>query len=277
MNSFSSEVKKELSQINNLSKKELVRAELLGYSLTGITNSFTTQSEYNINRFGKLLTNVGINDFSISVSGKNYTIKTKQKIEIDENIDNIEKERALVRGVFMGAGSISKPNRKYNLAIGFNDNAPASYVKQIIEKQNIISKIISREKKHILYIEDGEMISEFLAFIEAKKSVLNFENERVVKNVRNKVNRLVNCETANLSKTISSSVKQIEYRKYIKSKKKFSNLSAKEQEIANLRIKNPNMSLQNLGKLVNPPVSKSGVTHRLKNIQNYANELRAKS
>lgn len=277
MNSFSSEVKKELSQINNLSKKELVRAELLGYSLTGITNSFTTQSEYNINRFGKLLTNVGINDFSISVSGKNYTIKTKQKIEIDENIDNIEKERALVRGVFMGAGSISKPNRKYNLAIGFNDNAPASYVKQIIEKQNIISKIISREKKHILYIEDGEMISEFLAFIEAKKSVLNFENERVVKNVRNKVNRLVNCETANLSKTISSSVKQIEDIKYIKSKKKFSNLSAKEQEIANLRIKNPNMSLQNLGKLVNPPVSKSGVTHRLKNIQNYANELRAKS
>ena len=275
MNSFSSEVKKELSQINNLS--ELVRAELLGYSLTGITNSFTTQSEYNINRFGKLLTNVGINDFSISVSGKNYTIKTKQKIEIDENIDNIEKERALVRGVFMGAGSISKPNRKYNLAIGFNDNAPASYVKQIIEKQNIISKIISREKKHILYIEDGEMISEFLAFIEAKKSVLNFENERVVKNVRNKVNRLVNCETANLSKTISSSVKQIEDIKYIKSKKKFSNLSAKEQEIANLRIKNPNMSLQNLGKLVNPPVSKSGVTHRLKNIQNYANELRAKS
>lgn len=277
MNSFSSEVKKELSQINNLSKKELVRAELLGYSLTGITNSFTTQSEYNINRFGKLLTNVGINDFSISVSGKNYTIKTKQKIEIDENIDNIEKERALVRGAFMGAGSISKPNRKYNLAIGFNDNAPASYVKQIIEKQNIISKIISREKKHILYIEDGEMISEFLAFIEAKKSVLNFENERVVKNVRNKVNRLVNCETANLSKTISSSVKQIEDIKYIKSKKKFSNLSAKEQEIANLRIKNPNMSLQNLGKLVNPPVSKSGVTHRLKNIQNYANELRAKS
>ena len=277
MNSFSSEVKKELSQINNLSKKELVRAELLGYSLTGITNSFTTQSEYNINRFGKLLTNVGINDFSISVSGKNYTIKTKQKIEIDENIDNIEKERALVRGVFMGAGSISKPNRKYNLAIGFNDNARASYVKQIIEKQNIISKIISREKKHILYIEDGEMISEFLAFIEAKKSVLNFENERVVKNVRNKVNRLVNCETANLSKTISSSVKQIEDIKYIKSKKKFSNLSAKEQEIANLRIKNPNMSLQNLGKLVNPPVSKSGVTHRLKNIQNYANELRAKS
>ena len=165
----------------------------------------------------------------------------------------------------------------YNLAIGFNDNAPASYVKQIIEKQNIISKIISREKKHILYIEDGEMISEFLAFIEAKKSVLNFENERVVKNVRNKVNRLVNCETANLSKTISSSVKQIEDIKYIKSKKKFSNLSAKEQEIANLRIKNPNMSLQNLGKLVNPPVSKSGVTHRLKNIQNYANELRAKS
>lgn len=176
----------------------------------------------------------------------------------------------------MGAGTISKPNKKYHLEIVFDDEQSANYVKQIIEEQNVISKIINREKKSILYIEDGEMISEFLAFIGANKSVLDFENERVLKNVRNNVNRLVNCETANLSKTVSSSVKQIEDIKYIKSKKKFNNLSEKEQEIANIRLKNSNMSLQNLGKLTNPPISKSGVKHRLENIQNYATELRKK-
>ncbi len=279
MNSFSSDVKKELSQINNLSKKELVKAELMGYILTGISDNFTTQSEYNINRFAKLLTNAKIDDFSISISGKNYTIKTKHKIEIDKSVKDIkdqEEERAVVRGAFMGAGTISKPNRKYHLEIVFNNEENAMFIKEIIDKQNITSKIINREKKYVLYIEDGEMISEFLAFIGANKSVLNFENERVLKNVRNNVNRLVNCETANLSKIVTSSVKQIEDIKYIKSKKKFNNLSEKEQEIANLRIKNPNMSLQNLGKMLNPPISKSGVKHRLEGIQNFAEELRNK-
>lgn len=274
MNSFSSEVKKELSQINNLSKKELVRAELFGYLITSSSNSFTTQSEYNINRFGKLLTNVGKNDFKISISGKNYTIKTKERIRLDENINSTDEEKALVRGAFMGTGTITKPTRKYHLEIVFGDEKSANYVKSIIQKQGIYSNVICREKKYVLYIEDGEKVSEFLAFIGANKSVLNFENERVIKNVRNNVNRLVNCETANLNKTILSSVKQIEDIKYIKQKRKFNNLTEKEQEIANLRIKNPNASLQNLGKLANPEISKSGVKHRLENIQNYANELR---
>ena len=263
MNSFSADVKKELSEINNLSKKELVKAELYGYLLTNKSQSFTTQSEYNINRYGKLLTNIGINDFDISISGKNYIIKTKKEIKNTVKIESLEEKKAVVRGAFMGAGTISKPNKKYHLEIVFDDEQSANYVKQIIEEQNVISKIINREKKSILYIEDGEMISEFLAFIGANKSVLDFENERVLKNVRNNVNRLVNCETANLSKTVSSSVKQIEDIKYIKSKKKFNNLSEKEQEIANIRLKNSNMSLQNLGKLTNPPISKSGVKHRL--------------
>lgn len=276
MNSFSADVKKELSEINNLSKKELVKAELYGYLLTNKSQSFTTQSEYNINRYGKLLTNIGINDFDISISGKNYIIKTKKEIKNTVKIESLEEKKAVVRGAFMGAGTISKPNKKYHLEIVFDDEQSANYVKQIIEEQNVISKIINREKKSILYIEDGEMISEFLAFIGANKSVLDFENERVLKNVRNNVNRLVNCETANLSKTVSSSVKQIEDIKYIKSKKKFNNLSEKEQEIANIRLKNSNMSLQNLGKLTNPPISKSGVKHRLENIQNYATELRNK-
>ena len=115
MNSFSSDVKKELSQINNLSKKELVKAELMGYILTGISDNFTTQSEYNINRFAKLLTNAKIDDFSISISGKNYTIKTKHKIEIDKSVKDIkdqEEERAVVRGAFYGGRHDFKTKQK---------------------------------------------------------------------------------------------------------------------------------------------------------------------
>ena len=121
MNSFSADVKKELSEINNLSKKELVKAELYGYLLTNKSQSFTTQSEYNINRYGKLLTNIGINDFDISISGKNYIIKTKKEIKNTVKIESLEEKKAVVRGAFKGTGTISKPNKKYHLENVFDD------------------------------------------------------------------------------------------------------------------------------------------------------------
>ena len=140
---------------------------------------------------------------------------------------------------------------------------------------------MKRENKYIVYIEEGESISNFLAYIGANKSVLKFENTRVIKEVRNKVNRLVNCETANLNKTINTSVKQIEDIKYLKQIKKFNELTEKEQELANLRIENPNASLQELGEMLDIKLSKSGVNHRLASIMkkasNYKNEKNVKN
>ncbi len=272
--SFCAKVKKELSEINNLSNKKLVKAELEGYLLTNSSNKFVTENQYNINRFAKLLDNFGENDYKIEMQGINFCITLKKKITICDDINTDEEKRALVRGAFMSSGSITNPKNVYHLEIVFDSEANAKRVKKILEQSDIETKLLNREKKSILYMKDGENISNFLAFVGANKSVLDFEDERVIKDMRNNVNRLVNCETANLNKTISSSVRQVEDIKLIKAKKKFDRLTEKEQELANVRLENPNASLQELGQLLEKKISKSGVNHRLEGIRELAEELK---
>ena len=274
MDSFSSKIKEELSKINNLSNKNLVRAELKGYLITNSSNKFVTENQYNINRFAKLLSNCGENDYKIEMQGKNFCITIKRKINFENNEMSEEENRALVRGAFMSSGSITNPSNVYHLEVVFDKEKDAEEIRKILAQSDIEAKLLKREKNAILYIKDGENISKFLAFIGANKSVLNFEDERVVREMRNKINRLVNCETANLNKTISTSVRQIEDIKLIKSKNKFNKLKEKEQELANVRLANPNASLQELGQLLEKPISKSGVNHRLEGIRKLADELR---
>ncbi len=275
MNEFATNVRKELGQRRDLSNKRLVKAELKGYLLTILSNEFSTESEYNINRFSKLLSNIGYNDFSISIKGKKYTIKLKSEIDLlKEEITDIEEKKAFVRGAFLGAGTITDPQKGYHLEMVFNNDENAKDIKEILNDNEIISNIIRRESKYLTYIDDGENIVNFLAFIGANKSVLEFEDTRVYKEVRNKVNRIVNYETANMNKTITSSVKQIEDIKFIKSKKQFEKLPTKEQELAQVRLNNPNASLKELGELLSTPISKSGVNHRMQNISKFAEDLR---
>ena len=275
MKSFSANIKKELSSINNLSNKDLVKTELYGYLLTISSNKFITENEYNVNRFGKLLSNLDKNNYKIEMLGKNFCI-TYPKINLEiKNLEfNEEENKAICRGAFLSSGSITNPKNVYHLEIVFPKEENAQIVKDILEKFDIEAKILKRNKKFIVYIKDGENISKFLAFVGANKSVLDFEDERVIKDMRNRVNRLVNCETANLNKTISSSVKQIEDIKLIKKKKKFDRLTEKEQELALLRLENPDLSLKELGNLLKEPISKSGVNHRLEQIAKLADELR---
>ena len=210
MESFSKSVKEELSKLNNLSDKNLVKYELQGYLLTSNSNKFVTENEYNINRFSKLLSNTGTDNYKIEITGNKYCITTKEKIEISQEINNIEEAKAIVRGSFMGAGSITNPKTKYHLEIVFQNEENAAKVNTILNYYNINSKILKRNNKYIIYLKDGEDISSFLAFIGANSSVLQFEENRVIRDVRNNVNRIVNCETANLSKTVDAAVKQIE-------------------------------------------------------------------
>lgn len=139
---------------------------------------------------------------------------------------------------------------------------------------NIIFKELERKSSYSLYSKDGEEISKFLALIGASKAVINFEEIRVIRDIRNNVNRKVNCETANLNKTVNAAVRQIEDIKFIYNSKAEDKLSDSLKEIANLRMENPDISLVELGKLLKEPIGKSGVNHRLKKIQEIANELR---
>ena len=182
--------------------------------------------------------------------------------------------RLCIREAFIKSGSMNDPNKKYHLEIMFKTKKKAEEMQTLLNNFNINAKVIKREKDYMLYLKDGEEISEFLALIGANSSVIKFEEIRVLKETRNDINRLVNCETANLNKTINAAVKQIEDIKLIKKKHKFSNLPENLQEIAELRIANPDVSLVELGKMLSDPIGKSGVNHRLKKLSAIAEDLR---
>lgn len=274
--SFSSNVKEELSKLSTLKDKQSVKAELIGYLITNNINidekniRFSSKSEYNINRFSKLLSNLNVMDHEIDIQGEIYTISLK-KIDLQEKInledksiilkDNINRQlkdeiytKSIVRGAFLGGGSINNPENKYHLEIIFSLEENAKYIANILKNYEIECKILNKSHCYSLYSKEGETISNLLAFIGASNSVLKFEEIRVVRDMRNNVNRLVNCETANLNKIINASLKQIEDIKLIKEKKKFKNLSKNLQEIAELRLKNPEASLIELGNMLEVPV-----------------------
>lgn len=193
---------------------------------------------------------------------------TNAQMKQDEQI-----ARLCIREAFIKSGSMNDPNKKYHLQIMFKTKKKAEEMQKLLENFYIHPRIIKKENNYMLYLKDGEEISQFLALIGANNTVLKFEEVRVIKEKRNDINRLVNCETANLNKTISAAVKQIEDIKLIKAKGKFATLPENLQEIANLRIENPDLSLVELGKLLKEPIGKSGVNHRLKKISTIAEEL----
>lgn len=290
--SFSSDIKQELNNLKNLSNKETVKYELIGYLVSGNIDieknhiEYTTESDYNINRFSKLLSNLNI-DHNIDVSGKIFVIKVKSKylenfiaidkkeIHIDKKIigenNNQENSKAIIRGMFLGSGSINNPENKYHLEISFSNNRNLELAAEILEKLDIKVKNMVVKNKYYIYIKEGEEISKILALIGANKAVMKFEEIRIQREMRGKVNRLVNCESANLNKTINASVEQIAAINKLKQEGKYNKLNDNLKEIAELRLENPDMSLIELGKKLKNPVGKSGVNYRLKKIMEIAN------
>ncbi len=300
--SFSSDIKKELNKTSNLANKELVKYELIGYLMSNnidLNNKkikYTTESDYNINRFSRLLANLGINH-SIEINGKVFAIRFTTKeitfwfeiLEKENNSKNqelcikqelineiskkTEYKKAIIRGMFMGAGSINNPDNKYHMEIILSNIQNLNVAENLLKDLGISVKKMQVKNRNSIYIKDAEEISKFLALIEANKAVLKFEDIRIQKEMREKVNRIVNCNTANLNKTINASIEQIAAIEKIKNKGKFKKLENNLQEIADLRIKNPNASLVELGKMLKEPIGKSGVNYRLKKIVEIAKEL----
>lgn len=292
--SFSKDIKEELSKLNTLSNKENVKFELIGYLISNNTTikekiRYSTENEYNINRFNKILSTLKIN-YKIELQGRVYSIIFK-KIDLDKieylenkiqiNIENeidIKKDemilKSLVRGSFLGAGSINNPNNKYHLEILFSTLKNANVILKLLEAFGIEAKILKRKNSTSIYIKEAEEISKMLAFIGANKSVLNFEEIRVMRDTRNNINRLVNCETANLNKTINAALEQVEQIEYLQKIGEFDSLPENLKEIAMLRQENPDVSLVQLGQMLSAPIGKSGVNHRLKKICEIAKEYR---
>ena len=315
--SFSSDLKEELSKISNLNKKDEVKYELIGYLISKnasvVKNNvrYATESEYNINRFSKLLRNLEI-DNNIEFDGKSFIITFKVKnlieeVEVVENqleikfnvdfediktissgqseklvqndinnnklivIENDNCKRAIVRGAFLGAGSINNPSRTYHLEINLSTKNNMEFLDEILKQCNIRCKKL--ENNNSIYLKDGEEISAIIALFGASSSVLKFEDIRVQKEMNGKVNRIVNCQSANLNKTLNASVEQIDAIRRLQQSNKFNNLDDNLKEIALIRLEYPDMSLVELGKRLKEPLGKSGVNYRLKRIIKIAEDL----
>lgn len=197
---------------------------------------------------------------------------------IDPNMVNTdETKRAYIRGAFLGGGSISNPEKTYHLEFVTHSEEYANDLCALINSCGLNSKVIQRKNSFIIYIKEGEQIVDLLNILGAHTCLLELENIRIKKEMRNNVNRLVNCETANLSKTVNAAVRQVESIKLIQNSIGLQRLPKNLQEIAELRLKYKEESLKELGEMLEPPVGKSGVNHRLRKIEKIAEEIRSGS
>lgn len=182
--------------------------------------------------------------------------------------------RAYIKGVFMTSGSINDPNKGYHMEIVSDNIGRAEFIQEIIHGFGISSRMIQRKKYSVVYIKDGEMIVEMLGLMGAHISLMDMENIRIKKDIRNTINRRVNCEAANLNKTVSAAVKQVNDINYIISTKGIDFLPENLQELALARLESEDATLKELGEMMTPPIGKSGVNHRLRKISEIAEELR---
>ena len=183
-------------------------------------------------------------------------------------------KRAFIRGAFLSSGSISDPRKGYHFEIVCTDGEKAGQLQEIIRSFHIDAKIVLRKKSYVVYVKEGAQIVDMLAIMEANVALMDLENIRILKEMRNSVNRKVNCETANINKTVSAAVKQIEDIRLIEKKVGFQSLNEGLEEVARLRLQYPEATLKELGMMLTPQVGKSGVNHRLRKLSTLAEELR---
>lgn len=183
-------------------------------------------------------------------------------------------KRAYIRGAFLAGGSISDPNKSYHFEIVCRSIPQAEQLRDVINSFDMDAKIVARKKYQVVYLKEGSQIVDILNIMEAHVALMNLENVRILKEMRNSVNRKVNCETANISKTVNAAVKQLADIEYIRETAGLSYLSENLKEMALLRLEYPDAPLAELGTYLNPPVGKSGVNHRLRRISEMADSLR---
>lgn len=183
-------------------------------------------------------------------------------------------KQAYIRGAFLTSGSVTAPEKGYHLEIVCANDIHADNVLYIMSEFGLEPKQVERKKYKVIYIKDGSMIVDMLNIMGAHVSLMDMENVRILKDMRNSVNRRVNCETANISKTVSAAVKQIDDIRYIEKVKGMKYLPANLRSLAEMRLEEPELPLKELGERLSPPLGKSGVNHRLRKISEIANELR---
>lgn len=310
--SFSSEVKEELEKRIDTAKHCQIAEFAAFMGMAGSVNEgddgklfieFTTENETTLKKFTSLLSkiySIKEDEYEIISDAKNgkdilVRIEDQQRVAgilmtlkwcddqfteikpvfVDSRI--VSKEcckKAFVRGAFMVSGSISDPNKFYHYEIVCRFDEDAEILKGLLNFFNLDAKVIVRKNSFVVYLKEGNNITDTLNLMGAVVSQMNLFNVMILKGISNDINRKVNCETANLNKTIEAAVKQIKDIELIKNTIGLDSLKENLREIAYLRLENPDMNLKDLGEMLDPPVGKSGVNHRLRKLGEIADELR---
>lgn len=196
----------------------------------------------------------------------------------DEIMGNAQKMRSYLRGAFMASGSVNNPETsRYHLEIYSIYEEHNQDICDMLNYYGLNARALERRNGFISYLKGAEKIADFLTLIGATNSMLKFEDVRIVRDMRNSVNRLVNCETANMNKTIDAASKQIDNIEFIQQRVGLGALPEKLQEIAELRLEHPEVSLKELGEMIpSGAISKSGINHRIRKINEFADRLRDK-
>ncbi len=182
--------------------------------------------------------------------------------------------KSYLRGVFLGCGSITNPEKNYHLELVSRQKNYLASVRELFAHYDIKGNLIKRKSSYVLYIKESESITGFLGVIGAHKALLEIENIKIVKEMRSDVNRQVNCETANMNKTAAAAFEQLDNIRYIKERIGLQKLSKNLQQMAEVRLNYPDLTIRELGEKMDPPVGKSGVYHRLKKLNEMAEDLR---
>lgn len=300
--SFSSEVKEELvHQISNARHCQI--AELTALLLTGNsrfspclhlkTENFRVARKFCllIYRIFGISCQVRVRTYMEHKNATQYEAlvtdagKTAQILQTCKLMDSSELnhlvvqkaccKRAFLRGAFLTCGSVNNPEKSYHFEIACESADLAEDIREIMSFFELDGRIVRRKKYHVVYLKEGSMIVDALNVMEAHRALMNMENVRILKDVRNQTNRKVNCDLANINKTLTAAQRQLEDIRYIEQKKGFGSLNEGLRQIAELRLQEPDVSLKELGELLQPPVSKSGVNHRLRKLSEIAEDLRA--
>lgn len=284
--SFSSEVKEELA--GHLGKSRHCQIAELAALIAFEGKSCAAEAENQLLRdkyrllLGKLFQieeMESIEDKKRVFSSIKMWDDTAEEPKLSETVNGILLQqnccrRAFVRGAFLAGGSISDPNKSYHFEIVCRTLEQATQLQEVINSFDVEAKIVARKKYQVVYLKEGSQIVDILNVMEAHVALMNLENVRILKEMRNSVNRKVNCETANISKTVNAAVQQLRDIEYIKETAGLASLPDNLREMALLRLEYPDAPLKELGTYLNPPVGKSGVNHRLRKISEIAESLR---
>lgn len=295
--SFSHKVREELAEIippaRHCQIAELSAVMCFCGRFFGEKFCFVSEHEKIIQKIQLLLHKALSIETQIGKEGRNFVISITDKEVIKrifaavklspENMEypvstvflnNICCKRSFLRGAFLVGGSISDPEKYYHLEIVVNDRKLGKILSDSIKNFELDARIVARRGQYVVYLKEGSQIVDMLNVMGAHISLLDLENVRILKEVRNNVNRQCNCETANMNKTVNAAVRQIEDIKLIDSTMGIDALPESLSELCRVRLENFDMPLKDLGALLSVPVGKSGVNHRLRKISQIADEIR---